>query len=72
MNTGLIIVIVVLGLSTGALAVAAALLRRDTQRLLREKAEAVEARSLAEAEARTRLEERMRIETVLAAERERA
>lgn len=72
MNTGLIIVIVVLCLSTGALAVAAALLRRDTQRLLREKAEAVEARSLAEAEARTRLEERMRIETVLAAERERA
>ena len=72
MNTILVIAIVVLCLATGALAVAAVLLRRDVARLHREKAEALEACARAEAEARTRFEERMRVETTLAAERERA
>lgn len=72
MNTGFIIAMIVLGAFAGISAVFAAILRRENQHLLHEKSAANQARENAENEIRSLLEQRMRIETELAAHKARS
>ena len=67
MNTGIILAIVLSGMLAAALGTAVIVLRRDTERLRREKADAETARDAAQQELRTLAEQRMRTETELAA-----